>query len=132
MTRSPSSSAASAAFASPVVTTSRGRPAFAGSQSLAREPLVHFALLGALVFAGHHLIAPPEREPVIRVSAAKQRELFELFEQRQQRAPDAGEQRQTVEVEPRLRSTHARRAAAGDDDRRERITVRRGIGRHRR
>jgi hypothetical protein len=58
---------------------------------IAGEPFVHFTLLGALVFAGHRLVARALEVPVIEVSTAKQRELAKLFEQRQRRAPDAAE-----------------------------------------
>jgi hypothetical protein len=55
------------------------------------EPFVHFALLGALLFAGHRLLAPVLDAPVIEISAAKQREITKLFEQRQRRPPNDAE-----------------------------------------
>ena len=97
MTRSASPSAASTAFESPAGATSRGRPTPALLKSLSREPFVHFALLGALVFAGDRLIAPQAEERVILVSTAKQLELTTLFEQRQQRAPSPDERQQLIQ-----------------------------------
>jgi len=63
----------------------------------ASEPLLHFALLGALVFAGHRLLAPAIEPPTIEVSAAKQRELGKLFEQRQRRPPTDAERQQLIQ-----------------------------------
>jgi hypothetical protein len=55
------------------------------------EPFVHFALLGALLFAVHRLLAPVLDARVIEISAAKQREITKLFEQRQRRPPNDAE-----------------------------------------
>src|SRR5262245_17682108 len=63
---------------------------------MASEPFIHFTLLGALVFVVHRLIAPALDVPTIDVSAAKQRELVELFEQRQRRPPQDKEREQLV------------------------------------
>ncbi len=60
------------------------------------EPFVHFTLLGALVFAGHCVLAPTLDVPTIEVSTPKQRELAKLFEQRQERAPNDVERQQLV------------------------------------
>jgi hypothetical protein len=62
----------------------------------AAEPFFHFALLGALLFAGDRLLAQPV-EALIEVPVAKQRELVKLFEQRQGRAPTDAERKQLVE-----------------------------------
>ena len=57
-----------------------------------REPLVHFSLLGAALFAVHYLLAAQAApEPRIALDAAKRAELVALFEQRQQRAPSGAE-----------------------------------------
>jgi len=66
----------------------------------ASEPFVHFALLGALVFAGHRYFAVRDagaKEPPVEVSATKQRELARLFEQRQHRSPTDEERRALVQ-----------------------------------
>jgi parvulin-like peptidyl-prolyl isomerase len=59
--------------------------------------LLHFTLLGALVFAGHRVLSGPAEVPTLEVSAAKQRELTTLFEQRQGRAATDEERRQLVQ-----------------------------------
>ena len=68
-----------------------------GVRHVAREPLFHFTLLGALIFAGHRLIARTPDAPTIEVSTSKQRELSDLFEQRQRRAPNQTERKQLVQ-----------------------------------
>lgn len=60
------------------------------------EPLFHFALLGALVFAGHRALARTGEPHTLEVSATKQRELSKLFEQRQHRPPTAADQQQLL------------------------------------
>jgi parvulin-like peptidyl-prolyl isomerase len=64
---------------------------------IASEPFVHFALLGALVFAGHRALARKAEVPTLEVSSGKQRELAKLFEQRQSRAPTDAERKQLLE-----------------------------------
>ncbi|AUX25195.1 uncharacterized protein SOCEGT47_057390 [Sorangium cellulosum] len=63
---------------------------------IASEPLVHFTLLGALVFAGHRLVTRAPDVPTLEVSASRQRELVKLFEQRQRRAPSDAEREQLI------------------------------------
>jgi hypothetical protein len=63
----------------------------------AAEPFFHFALLGALLFAGDRLLSQAVEAPVIDVSVAKQREFAKLFEQRQGKAPTDGERKQLVD-----------------------------------
>ena len=63
---------------------------------IATEPFVHFALLGALVFAGHRLVERAALVPTIEVTTSKQRELVRLFEQRQKRPPNDAEREQIV------------------------------------
>jgi hypothetical protein len=72
-------------------------PFVAPWRRIASEPFLHFTLLGALVFAGHRLVARTLDVPKVEVSASKQRELAKLFEQRQHRAPDATEREQLVQ-----------------------------------
>jgi hypothetical protein len=64
---------------------------------VAREPLFHFTLGGALLFAGHRLIASTPDATAIEVSTSKQRELSNLFEQRQRRSPTEVERKQIVQ-----------------------------------
>jgi hypothetical protein len=64
---------------------------------VAREPLFHFTLVGALLFAGHRLVAGTPDTPTIEVSTSRQRELSNLFEQRQRRAPNQTEREQLVQ-----------------------------------
>jgi hypothetical protein len=74
-----------------------GTKAFvAGLRRLTAEPFAHFTLLGALVFAGHHLVTGRLEPPTIDVSASKQREIVKLFEQRQKRAPNDDERAQLI------------------------------------
>jgi hypothetical protein len=71
---------------------------FARVRHVTREPFFHFALLGALVFGGHRLIVRMQSDaPTIEVSRSKQRELSNLFEQRQRRAPNQTEREQLVQ-----------------------------------
>src|SRR5262245_38706524 len=63
----------------------------------ASEPLLHFTLLGALVFAGHRLITRTPDEHVIEVSMSKQRELGKLFEQRRKQPPSEEDRRQLLQ-----------------------------------
>jgi hypothetical protein len=64
---------------------------------LASEPLIHFALLGVLVFAGHRALTPKAPTHTLEISDAKQRELAQLFEQRQHRPPTDVERKQVVD-----------------------------------
>src|SRR5688572_7443376 len=75
----------------------RSTPVATWLRRCAAEPFFHFALLGALLFAGDRLLAQPVEAPSIEVSVAKQRELLKLFEQRQGRAPTDAERKQLVE-----------------------------------
>lgn len=74
-----------------------GRGALRRLRRVAGEPLLHFTLLGALVFAGHRALSRPAEVPTLEVSAAKQRELGTLFQQRQGRAATDEERRQLVQ-----------------------------------
>jgi hypothetical protein len=97
MTQPALPTASSAAFESPAGSTPRDRAYLSWLRRLAREPFLHFTLLGALVFVGQRLITRAPEEAVIEVSVAKQRELSKLFEQRQRRAPSEVEQEQLIQ-----------------------------------
>src|SRR5690242_8908236 len=71
------------------------RPLFAAR--LAREPLLHFLLLGGLLFLLHSWLAEPEPVPTIRLDSQRRSELNALFAQRQGRPPNALEQGQLAE-----------------------------------
>ncbi|WP_437759760.1 peptidyl-prolyl cis-trans isomerase [Sorangium sp. So ce1389] len=60
------------------------------------EPFLHFTLLGALVFAGHRMVARGLDVPTVEVSVSRQRELVKLFEQRQRRAPNDAEREELI------------------------------------
>jgi parvulin-like peptidyl-prolyl isomerase len=77
--------------------TTEGGGSWRRLRGLADEPLLHFAVLGALVFAGHRALSRPAEVPTLEVSTAKQRELAELFEQRQGRAATGEERRHLVQ-----------------------------------
>jgi hypothetical protein len=62
----------------------------------ASEPLLHFAVLGALVFAGHRALTHTLDVHTLEVSGSKQRELAKLFQQRQHRAPSDSERQQLI------------------------------------
>ncbi|RYZ07443.1 MAG: peptidyl-prolyl cis-trans isomerase [Myxococcales bacterium] len=63
---------------------------------LAKDPFVHFAVLGALVFAAHGALSRPSSVPTLEVSTTRQRELAKLFEQRQGRPPTPEEKQQLI------------------------------------
>jgi hypothetical protein len=66
--------------------------------SILREPLVHFALVGAALFGADHLRSGSEPAPrVVRLSAEMQGELVENFRHRQGREPSPVELEQARE-----------------------------------
>lgn len=56
-----------------------------------QEPLVHFVMLAALVFAANWALSEPDARPVIRVGAAEVEEFRQRFGQRNFRPPTADE-----------------------------------------
>src|SRR5262245_9482872 len=98
MTRAAASPTAGAtAFEqTPALALKAGMRMALGLRRSASEPFVHFALLGALVFAAHRLLTPAVDPPTIEVSAARQRELVKLFEQRQGRAANDAERARLI------------------------------------
>ncbi|MFZ5892780.1 MAG: hypothetical protein ACOY0T_17100 [Myxococcota bacterium] len=81
-----------------VVAASADNTMAARLRRFASEPLVHFMLLGAVVFSGHRvLVRSDDQAELLEVSASKQRELNKLFEQRQGRAPTDAECQQLIE-----------------------------------
>lgn len=106
------------------------RPASSARQKLrvlAREPLFHFLLIGALLFAVAHLRARPasERERAIVVDSHVKQELAKAFGVRNGRPPSpeelAAEVRRHVEEEVLYREGVARRLH--EDDPRVRLRV---------
>jgi PPIC-type PPIASE domain len=67
-----------------------------GVRRLLGEPLLHFAVLGALVFLANRALNRSTNDHVLEVSASKQREMAKLFEQRQGRAPTREEEQQLI------------------------------------
>src|SRR5262245_36635766 len=58
--------------------------------NLARQPFLHFVVLGALTFTAHRWLERREEQRLM-VSSQTRRELAALFEQRQRRAPTEDE-----------------------------------------
>ena len=63
---------------------------------IAGTPLVHFSLLGVLVFVGHWRLTAGLEPPTIELSSTRLRELTKLFEQRNNRAPDDAERNELI------------------------------------
>ncbi|MCC6848594.1 MAG: peptidyl-prolyl cis-trans isomerase [Deltaproteobacteria bacterium] len=82
------------------------------------EPLVHFVVLGAALFALHRAVAPPAATNVIVVTTALQRGFQQEHARRHGRAPTAEEQRalvdRYVETEVMLREALALGLDRGD------------------
>jgi hypothetical protein len=98
MTQPASQPLGSTAFESSSGPAAGGRAlSLAAFRRVAEQPFVHFTLLGALVFVAHRLLTGTPEPPSIEVSAAKQRELGKLFEQRQLRAPNEAERKQLIQ-----------------------------------
>jgi len=94
------------------IATSAGRPADAGllvaplSRRLAsaaarflwREPLLHFCLLGALIFGVDTLLHPPARDDkVIVVTKAMRQSFIENFDEDKERVPSGAELEKMIE-----------------------------------
>lgn len=91
-----------------------------------REPLLHFVVLGALLFAADHLITGQVQDPRrITVSAEVDKEIKTLFEASRGRAPDADElkalQARWLDNEVLYREGLALQVDRGDKAIRERV-----------
>ena len=90
-----------------------------------REPLVHFFLLGGLIFAADAMLHPPERERVITVTRAMRQAMSENFDEDRERKATAAELDAMVEnwvaSEILYREGKALGVDRGDDTIRDRI-----------
>lgn len=91
-----------------------------------REPLLHFALLGGLLFAVDHVLASRRDDPrVIHLDAAVDRQAREVFTGAQGREPDAAEletlRQAWLDNEVLYREGVAMQVDKGDDAIRERV-----------
>src|SRR3954467_8463696 len=66
-------------------------------KKLVREPLVHFALLGALVLGADHLRAPAPPSPRITITRRQADELRADLTRRRGRPPTADEEHQELD-----------------------------------
>ncbi|MGJ4892902.1 peptidyl-prolyl cis-trans isomerase [Bradyrhizobium sp. HKCCYLRH3099] len=68
-------------------------------RGLAREPLLHFLVLGGLIFAADALLHPPAKdEKVITVSKALRQSFIDTFDEDKQRTPSEAELQKMVEA----------------------------------
>jgi hypothetical protein len=93
---------------------------------LAREPLVHFFVIGSLVFATYAVVAPStSKERLIEVTPEARQTIIELFESAHQRKPTAEELAPLIDVyilnEITYREALAQGLDKGDEMIRERI-----------
>src|SRR5215475_1521068 len=98
----------------------------AGRHSLLREPLLHFCLLGALVFIGDALLHPPAKdERVITVTKALRQSFIDNFDEDKERVPSDAELQKMIESwvasEILYREGKALKVDLGDDTIRDRI-----------
>jgi hypothetical protein len=95
--------------------------------SLLREPLLHFLVIGALIFGADALLHPPAKdERVILVPKAMVKSIVETFDEDKERAPSEAEVQQRVDSwvlnEILYREGKSLGVDKGDDMIRERIT----------
>lgn len=104
--------------------SSAGQPA--RRHSLLREPLLHFCLLGALVFIGDALLHPPAKdERVITVTKSMRQSFIDNFDEDKERVPSDTELQKMIESwvasEILYREGKALGVDLGDDMIRDRI-----------
>jgi parvulin-like peptidyl-prolyl isomerase len=89
--------AGSAAGAGPGVAPS-SRPLVSAARFLWREPLLHFCLLGALIFGVDTLLHPPAKDDkVIVVTKAMRQSFIENFDEDKERVPSDAELEKMIE-----------------------------------
>lgn len=98
-------------------------------RTMAREPLVQFLLIGAVIFAGSRILETETDDPrTIRVDAKVQEELATLFEKTRERLPTRDEMNQLVQryvdSEALVREANALQLGEGDEMIRERLVQR--------
>jgi hypothetical protein len=70
----------------------------AAARRVGREPLVHFVLLGALIFAGDAVLRPPAKDDkVITVTRAMRQSFIENFDEDKTRTPSDAELEKMIE-----------------------------------
>jgi hypothetical protein len=99
---------------------------FAAARLLRREPLVHFVLLGALIFGVDAVLHPPPRDDkVITVTKAMRQSFIDNFDEDKSRAPSDAEMEKMIESwvasEILYREGKALGVDRGDDMIRDRI-----------
>jgi parvulin-like peptidyl-prolyl cis-trans isomerase-like protein len=99
---------------------------FAGLRSLGREPLVHFILLGAVIFGIDAALRPPAKDDkVITVTKAMRKSFIENFDEDKERVPSDSELEKMIESwvasEILYREGKALGVDRGDDMIRDRI-----------
>jgi hypothetical protein len=68
-------------------------------RSLLREPLIHFAVLGAVIFAADGLLHPPAKdEKVITVTKALRQSFIDGFDEDKERVPSAADLQKMVDA----------------------------------
>jgi hypothetical protein len=104
------------------------RPIVAGAaRFLWREPLLHFVVLGALIFAADAILHPPPKDDkMITVSKAMRQSFIDNFDEDKSRTPSDAEMEKMIESwvasEILYREGKALGVDRGDDMIRERIT----------
>jgi hypothetical protein len=99
----------------------------AAARFLWREPLVHFLVLGALIFGADAVLHPPPKdEKVITVTKAMRQSFIDGFDEDKERVPSEAELQQMIDNwvvnEMLFREGKALGVDRGDDMIRERIT----------
>jgi PPIC-type PPIASE domain len=90
-------SAGSPADAGPVAAPS-SRPLASAARFLSREPLLHFCLLGALIFGVDAVLHPPAKDDkVIVVTKAMRQSFIENFDEDKERVPSDAELERMIE-----------------------------------
>jgi len=93
-----SGSASRPADAGPGATPSSRRLALAAARFLRREPLLHFSLLGALIFGVDTVLHPPAKdEKVIVVTKAMRQSFIDNFDEDKERVPSDTELEKMIE-----------------------------------
>ncbi len=75
------------------------RSTFATMQKLLREPLLHFAVLGGLIFAGDRILHPPAKDDkVIVVTKAMRQSFIDNFDEDKERKPSDADIQKMVDA----------------------------------
>src|SRR5262245_63973706 len=75
------------------------RSIIAAARRLSREPLLHFALLGAVIFGADAVLHPPAKdEKVITVTKAIRQSFVENFDEDKERVPSDSQLQKMIEA----------------------------------